>query len=126
MGKIGPNAELRLDGVTEHGIAEISFEISKEKTPTTAIGKDIVTGFTTGPVLYTFSGQAIAFPDGTFGINYDGWCKDDEEYAGAFSCSGRKERFVDMVLDTVGTSYNRDDGKLVKDISGKFADHSYE
>ena len=129
MGYIGPNAEVRIDGIGEHGLAEISWEVSNEKSPVPHIGHKTAVGFTSGMFTVTWSGQAFARPDGSFGIDWDGWCRSDGdagEKAGVFSTSGRKERLIGMVVDTVGNGYQREDGKWAKDISGKALDHSYE
>lgn len=123
---IGPNAECRIDGKGEHGLAEINWELSKEKTPKEEVGKDRATGFTSGPLMVIWSGQALAKQDGSWGIDWDNWCKLDQEKPAVFSTPGRKERLSGCVVDTVGSAYTRSDGRYVKDISGKAIDHRHE
>lgn len=126
MSRVMQRYEVRIDGVGQHGLAEIGFEKSKEKTPVFQIGEDEAVGYTSGPKTGTFSGQAISKPDGTWGLDWDAWLDDDEERTVALAASGRTDRLTGAVLDSLGESYSREDGRRVRDISGKFTKHSYE
>lgn len=118
--------EVRIDGKGKHGLAEFSFEKNKEKAEIWEIGELQNTGYTSAPLSITFTGQAIAKQDGSWGVDWDSWCDNDEEHAVVMSTVGRKDRLTGVVIDTIGTSYTREDGRLVRDISGKVRLHTYE
>ncbi len=125
-GKIGPNAQVRVDGKGEHDLASINWTKSKEKTPFVPIGKTVADRYTVGPKGVSWDGEAVARPDGTFAIDWDGLCDDDLTVPLVFSTSGRTERLLSACVDEVGNAYQRDDGRWAKSVSGKAFDHKYD
>lgn len=121
----GPEALIRVQGKEDHDIGEVNWEINKEKTPYVPVGKQVLDRFTAGPAVYTCTFTVQPKPNGTFGIDWDGWCKNDEEWPVVVVLGTRTERFTGVVIDSVGKAYTREDGRTAVDISGKFKDHTY-
>ena len=122
----GPNAVLRVAGKEDHDIGTINWEISREKSLFVPIGKSVADRATVGPTVFTFSCTVQCKPDGSTGIDWVGWCKNDESKPIVAYSTGRTERFVGCVVDSVGQAVEREAGTWTLDISGKFVDHSYE
>ena len=120
MGTIGPNAQVRVDGKGRHDLATLEWKISKPKKPFTQIGDTSPDRYTSGAAEYSFSGEVQSRPNGTFAIDWNGWCTNDLEKPLVCKTSGRTERLVDAVIDEVGSSVKKDDGTFTKSISGKF------
>jgi hypothetical protein len=126
MGIIGPNAKVRVAGRDDHDLAEFTWTLRKEKTPFVPIGQEDPTSYTSGPRAYEFSGTAQSKPGGTWAIDWDSWCANDESHAIVADSGGRKERMIDVVIDEVGNTISRDDGSFQKAISGKFRGLRFE
>lgn len=124
-GKIGPNAQVRVDGKGEHDLITLNWTKSKPKEPVITIGKNVADRYTTGPITVTYDGEAVSRPDGTFAISWDAICDNDQTVPLVFACSGRTERLLGACVDEVGNAYQREDGRWVKSISGKAFDHKY-
>lgn len=125
-GKIGPNAQVRVDGKGEHDLTTINWSKQKPKEPVVPIGKDVADRYTSGPKMVTWDGEAVSRPDGTFAIPWDTICDNDQTIPLVFSTTGRTERLLGACVDEVGNAYQREDGRWVKSVSGKAFDHRYE
>lgn len=125
-GKIGPDAQVRVDGKGEHDLANINWTKSKEKNPFVPIGKRVADRYTTGPKMVSWDGEAIARPDGTFAIPWDNICDNDLVIPLVFATAGRVERLMGACVDEVGNTYQREDGRWAKAISGKAFDHKVD
>lgn len=124
-GKIGPNAQVRVDGKGEHDLASINWTKTKTKTAFVPIGKDVADRYTVEPKMVEWDGEAVSRPDGTFAVLWDVICDQDQTIPLVFSTSGRTERLLGACVDSVGNAYQRDDGRWAKSISGKAFDHQY-
>ena len=124
-GKIGPDAQVRVDGKGEHDLVSFNWEKTVEKTPVVVIGKEVADRYTSGPKLVTWDGEAVARADGTWAIPWDDICDNKLVVPLVFSTSGRTERLLGACVDSVGNSYQREDGKWAKALKGKAFDHKY-
>jgi len=126
MGTIGPNAKVRVQGASRHDLISITWTMSKTKTPFTQIGDKEPDRYTAGPLEYTFSGEAQSGPTGAFAINWDLWCKEDQEHPLVCTTAGRTERLMGVIIDEVGSTIDNGDGTFKKSISGKFKSIAHE
>lgn len=126
MGIIGPNAKVRVDGRGDHDLATFEWTVTKTKEPFGQIGDKETKSFTAGPVECEFSGTVRCKPGGTWAIDWDDWCLSDLEKPLVADSGGRKERLVNCVVDSVGSSIDRGNGVFEKSVSGKFKAPRYE
>lgn len=124
--RIGPNAKVRIDGKGEHDLTSINFDISKEKTPYTPLGKDAPDRYTSAPKTVTWSGDVQCRPDGSTAIDWEDLCTNDKTVPLVFEAGIKKERLVDACVDSVGNAIQREDGKWTKSIAGKALEHRWE
>jgi hypothetical protein len=125
-GKIGPNAEVRVDGKGEHDLGTFNWTVTKTKEPFVQIGKQVADRYTVGPKLITWDGEATCGPDGKFRVDWDGICSNDLVIPLVFSTAGRTERLLGACVDEAGNAYQREDGRWVKSVSGKAFDHQVD
>ena len=126
-GKIGPRAEVRVDGKGDHDLISVEFNKSKPKSPVVKIGDTEVSSYTAAAATaVSWSGEVVSRPDGTFAINWDDILDNDLVIPMVMSTSGRKERMTNATVDELGTSYNVEDGRLARSISGQAGKHSVE
>jgi hypothetical protein len=126
MSIIGPNAKVRVGGRGDHDLATFEWTVTRTKTPFGQIGDEYAKSYTSGPVECTFTGTVRCKPGGTWAIDWDSWCIDNEVKALVADSGGRKERLIDCALDEVGSSIDRGEGVFEKSISGKFKRPRYE
>lgn len=119
MGSIGPNARLRVQGKEDHDMGTFNWEVNKEKTPYIPIGKDEYDTMTTGPTGYTWNAEIQTNSTGDTAIDYEAWCKLDEEHPIVATNGTRTVRAVAACIDTVGEAIEREAGTWTVSVSGK-------
>ena len=67
-GKIGPDAQVRVDGKSDHDLGTFNWTVTETKEPFTPIGSRVADRYTSGPKVVVWDGEAVAKPDGKFVI----------------------------------------------------------
>jgi len=124
-GRIGPNAEVRVDGKGEHDLIDIDWTITKTKNPVTVIGKQVADRYTTGGLVVEWTGTAISRTNGSFAIDWENILKNDLDVPLVFATNGRTERLEGACVDSIKNAYDRESGKWQKEMSGKAFDHNH-
>lgn len=124
-GKIGPDAQVRVDGKGVHDLATINWTATRELEPFGQIGADEDDRYTAGPLRIEWDGEVQSGPNGAFAIPWDDHMKNKRTFNLVFATAGRTERLLVVGVTSVGNAHQREDGKWTKSISGKALSYKY-
>lgn len=124
-GQIGPKAQIRVDGKSEHDIGTFNWTVTQELEPFGQVGADEDDRYTAGPRRIEWDAEVQARPDGSYAVPWDANMEDKKTFNLVFATAGLTERLLSVGITSIGNAYDRESGKWIKSLSGKALSHKY-
>lgn len=123
MASIGPNAKIRIEGLSGHSIGTFTFNLVQEKTPKNVIGQNFAKGYTRQPFNGTWSCEDMPNEDGSQTIKWDELVKSPLDFIATVVLGTVTHRFSGLVVDNAETTITADDGTTKVGPAGKYLRH---